>query len=130
MGFAIHPAEGKPFVAIGWPGYVGVGSGMTDARLAPPCLTSAIPGQTTNGVRLPLLYRSQLQHCRTLEQVESILRPSIRTIGNHLVVASAADKDEEPFEFTPSDVRRRHSVDGRLTTTNHFQDAELAAAQA
>ncbi len=127
--FVIRPSRGHAFVSIGWPGCVGVVTGLNARGLALACLTSAVPGQTPNGTPLPMLYRALLQRHDTLEAVEWGLRKSRRTIGNNLLVASARDRSAALFEFTPWQVRRVDPQDGRLTTTNHFQTPELIPSQ-
>src|SRR5207248_1232749 len=127
--FAVHPARGRAFVSIGWPGIVGVVTGMNASGLALSCLTSPLPGATPNATPLPLLYRSLLQRSDGLADLERGLRAPRRTIGNNLVVASARDRDAALFEFTPRRVVRVAPRDGLLATTNHFQQPALAEAQ-
>lgn len=128
--FAVRPDRGARFFSIGWPGFVGTVTGVNQHGVAIACLTSALPGQTPNGTPLPLLYRSILQWSGELDQVERIVRRARRTVGNNLVAVSARERNAALFEFTPREVRRRDPIDGRLATTNHFQDAQLAARQA
>jgi hypothetical protein len=127
--YAVRPRRGRAFVSVGWPGCIGVVTGLNDRGLAVACLTSALPGQTPNGTPLPLLYRSFLQRAERLDDVESALRASRRTVGNNLIAASAVEGDAALFEFSPRLVRRLQPRGGQLTTTNHYQDAQLAPRQ-
>jgi isopenicillin-N N-acyltransferase-like protein len=127
--FIARPLRTQPYLSIAWPGFVGVVTGLNADGLSFSCLTSALPGQTPNGTPLPLLYRWMLERCSSLDQVDSVLKSSRRTVGNNLVVASAANADAALFEFTPRVVRRVPASNGRVLTTNHFQDSDLAATQ-
>lgn len=127
--YVIRPAGGHAFISIGWPGCVGVVTGLNRTGLAVACLTSALPGQTPNGTPLLLLYRSIIQRCADLAQVEATLRTSRRTVGNNLVVASTTDRNAALFEFTPRVVRRIAPDGGQIVATNHFQNRDLAADQ-
>src|SRR5581483_10225116 len=104
--FVIRPSRGHAFVSIGWPGCIGVVTGLNARGLALACLTSAVPGQTPNATPLPLLYRAIAQRAERLDDVESALRRGRRTIGNNLVAASALDGTAALFEFNPWLVRR------------------------
>jgi hypothetical protein len=127
--YAVRPVRGRSFVSIGWPGCIGVVTGLNDRGLALACLTSPVPGQTPNGTPLPLLYRAMLQRCERIAEVEAGLRRSRRTIGNNLIVASAVERDAALFEYNPWLVRRVDARDGQLATTNHYQGAEIGACQ-
>jgi hypothetical protein len=115
-----RPSQGHPFVTIGWPGVVGAVTGLNAATLSLACLTSALNGETPNGLPLPLLYRQILQYCSDLEQTELLIRATRRTIGNNLLVASGRDDDARVFELAPGFVYRRRPHQGVLVTTNHY----------
>lgn len=125
----VRPTLGYPFLSVAWPGCVGVVTGLNSAGLAASCLTSPIPGETPNGTPLPLLYRRIVQYARTLADAETVLQRSRRTIGNNLMVATAADDDARAFELTPSLVARRSPRDGYVVSTNHFEHPATRAAQ-
>src|SRR5581483_5937764 len=65
--YAVRPARGRAFVSIGWPGCIGVVTGLNARGLALACLTSAVPGQTPNATPLPLLYRAIAQRAERLD---------------------------------------------------------------
>ncbi|MBI4492254.1 MAG: hypothetical protein HY690_05620 [Chloroflexi bacterium] len=128
--FVVRPTHGHAFVSIGWPGFVGVVTGLNDAGLAVACLTSTVPTETADGVPAPLIYRRMLEEAETLAECEAILRATRRTIGNNVLVVSARDNAACVFEFTPRLVAPRKPLDDLLAVTNHFQHPATATEQA
>jgi hypothetical protein len=127
--FSYRPARGEPFAAVGWPGLIHVVTGQNAAGLAVACLTSPAWSERVLGTPLPFLYRQIVQHDHTLDQAEQRLRAARRTIGNHLLVVSAAERDARLFEFTSRQLVASRPANGILATTNHFQSPLLAAEQ-
>jgi isopenicillin-N N-acyltransferase like protein len=127
--YVVRPQRGESFVSIGWPGFVGVVTGLNASGLTLACLTSAVPGQTPRGTPLTLLYRELIEKCKTVGEAERMLRRSQRTIGNNVVLVSPCEREAALMEFTPRAVRRSSAHDGRIVSTNHFQNMELAASQ-
>jgi acyl-CoA:6-aminopenicillanic acid acyl transferase len=124
-----EPSEGLPFLSVGWPGFVGAVTGVNRAGLSLACLTSTVNGETPNGLALPLLYRQILERAGSLDDAERLLRDTRRTIGNNLLIASAAEDDARVFELSPHGVAVRRTRNGRITTTNHFVHDEMTQHQ-
>lgn len=124
-----RPSTGRPFLSVGWPGVVGVVTSLNAAGLSLACLTSTLTGETPNGIPLPLLYRQISQYASSLDQAERLIRGARLTIGNNLLVASAAENDARVFELSPRHVATRSPRDGALVTTNHFAHDEMIPHQ-
>lgn len=126
----VYKPKGKrPFVAIGWPGMVGVVSGINDAGLCIAALeTTGSPKEegppfNAEGVPFALIYRRILEECSTIEEAEKLLREQKRTTTNNLAVC---DKNGGAvFEFSPSRVAVRRAEQGYTVCTNHFVTKEL-----
>ncbi len=127
--FVVHPERGEPFVAVGWPGFVGLVTALNGAGLSLACMTSTVPRETPNGTPLLLLYRLIAQYARSLDECEWLLRGAKRTIGNNLSVASASECDGRLFEFTPRRFAAIRPRNGLVRATNHFQHPWLAEEQ-
>ena len=130
VAFVVEPGAGLPFVAVGWPGIIGVVTAQNAGGLALGCLTSPAWSEQPWGTPLPLLYRQIVQHARTLGEAERYLHGARRTIGNNLLVLSAAEGDARVYELTARQVIVRRPVDGTIATTNHFQTADQQPDQA
>ena len=130
----VYRPRGKhAFAAIGWPGLVGVVSGMNDAGLTVAALeTTGAPedeGPTFNskGVPFALCYRRVLEECSTVEEAEKLLREMKRATTNNLAICDK--KRSAVFEFTPTRLIVRRAEKGMSLCTNHFCTPELKLAK-
>jgi len=122
-----HTAKGRHgFVSVGWPGAVGVVSGMNDAGLCLATLVSLSERGVTPGMPYAMKYRTILEQCSTPAEAVALLKRTPRTSANNLAVASP---DAEPLviEFTPAKVAVRRPVRGVVMATNHFRSPEMPA---
>jgi len=114
-----HPKGRNAFMAVGWPGMVGVLSGMNEHGL------SLANMEVTRQMRLPtampyiLLYRTVLEQCRTTAEAIDLVKRTPRQSANNLMVMDATG-DRAVIEITPESVHvRRAPVDRALISTNH-----------
>ncbi len=116
------------FASVGFPGLIGVLSGMNDAGLAVAVLEvysskDGSPKFERSGTPYALCFRRLLEECTTIDEALSALREMKRTTYVNLAIA---DKNGGAvFEITPKQVVRRDPVDGILSCTNHFRTSEL-----
>jgi hypothetical protein len=118
-----------PFSSVTWPGVVGVLTGVNRAGLSLACLTSTVAGERASATPMPIIYRQIVQYAETLDEAALLLRRSRRTLGNNLLIGSAAEDDARVFEISPRMVAERRPTDGYLATTNHFVHPAMAAQQ-
>jgi hypothetical protein len=128
----IHPEGKHAFAAVGYPGMVGVISGMNDTGL---CVATLDVEETADGsirfdasgVPMTLTFRQILEECKTVEEAEALLKRSHATTQANLAVC---DREQGViFEITPKQVARREANGAVLTCTNHFRMPGLAANQ-
>lgn len=123
-----RPTGKHAFAGIGFPGLVGVVSGMNDAGLAIACLdvretADGSPRFNAAGTPYPLLFRRVLEECRDVAEAEKLLRDTQRTTMLNLTVC---DKHQSAvFEMTPMSFNVRRAVDGICACTNHFRTKDL-----
>jgi predicted choloylglycine hydrolase len=130
----VYRPKGKyAFAAVGYPGLVGVVSGINEKGLAVTALeTTGAPKEegppfSAEGTPFLLCYRRLLEECATVAEAEKLLKAMKRTTTNNLTVC---DKNGGAvFEFTPSRVAVRRPEQGLTTCTNHFCAPELKLAQ-
>ena len=122
------PAGRNAFMAVGWPGMVGVLSGMNEHGLTIANM------EVTRGMRLPtampyiLLYRTVLEQCRTTAEAIQLIERTPRQSANNLMIMDAAG-DRAVVEITPEAVRvRRAPADAALISTNHHRGDDLTSA--
>jgi hypothetical protein len=127
-----RPQGKRSFASIGYPGMVGVISGINDAGLAVATLdvyesADGAPIFDARGVPLAITYRRILEECATLDEAEALLRSVPRT--TYMNLAAADRNGAAVFEITPQTVGVRRPVDGGLACTNHFQLDGLSTHQ-
>jgi predicted choloylglycine hydrolase len=122
--FVYHPEGRYAFASIGWPGMVGVLSGMNQHGL---CLANM---EVSRGIRVPgampytLLYRTLLEKCKTVNEALDLLEKTPRQTANNLMLMDASG-DRAVAEITPEAVTvRRAPADAPLISTNHQRGAD------
>jgi len=126
---AFRPEGREPFLSIGWPGVIGVTTGVNRRGISVSNLTSYLRGNFPDGVPTAILYRLVLEQATSLREASEILRAAPRTIGNNLLVGSGVENRASLFEITARRVEEVASEDGLLVSTNHFLSADLARLQ-
>lgn len=120
--------HGTRLRTVGFPGYIGVLTGMSSRGLG---LSSHTSKAKQDGVGVPsgILYRQVLEEAATLEQAVALLRGSARTIGNNLALSDAAHGQALAVELSATRLATRAPQGGRLYVTNHFQSAPMQPQQ-
>jgi hypothetical protein len=128
----VRPAGKHGFVSIGYPGMIGVVSGMNDAGLAVATLdvyqsSDGAPIFDSTGIPLAMTYRRLLEECTTVGEAEALLKSVPRTTYMNLAAADA--ERAVVFEITPQSVGVRAPRNDLLACTNHFQLDGLSTRQ-
>ena len=113
-----EPDKGNSFVSIGWPGMVGVVSGMNDEGLTVGILTAYSKDVSFDGIPSCFLMRKVLQYANNVEEAKEIIIKSKRTGPNIILLA-----DEEGaliIEYSATKYALRKPQDGLLYSSNHF----------
>ncbi len=114
------PEDAHPFISIGWPGFIGVATGMNTAGLCVASLTVSTRRNWPWATPATFIYRSILEANDSLDGAITHLRHSRRTQGNNVLVGSLHDSTARIIEFTPWDFAVRAPTDGWICATNHF----------
>jgi hypothetical protein len=123
--------DGKhAFASVGFPGLVGVVSGMNDAGLSIATLDVTAAGDGSppfdlSGTPLILTFRRILEECTTVADAETLLKSVKRTTLMNLAVCDTGGTGVV-FELTPKSVGVRKADDGICCCTNHFRTDGLA----
>jgi isopenicillin-N N-acyltransferase like protein len=123
-----HPTGKHAFASVGFPGWLGVLSGMNDVGLilaVHEVFQSAdhSPSFTPDGTPMTLSFRRVMEECRTIAEAERLLKTVKRT--TYFSIAVADTKSAAILELTPKNVIVRPPEDGMLICTNHFRSPEL-----
>lgn len=123
-----HPKDRYAFVAVSWPGMVGVLSGMNEHGLTLANMEVARHHRAPNAMPYTLLYRTLLERCKTVNEAIALLEKTPRQSANNLMLMDAAG-DRAVAEITPSKVTVRRAPDtAALISTNHHRGTDLDAA--
>ena len=123
--FVQRPGDGRnAFATVGWPGMIGVLSGMNEHGLALANM------EVKRSMRLPsampyiLLYRTVLERCATVDEAVALLQRTPRQTANNLMLMDAAG-NRAVVEITPEKVYvRRADPRQALISTNHQRAGE------
>jgi hypothetical protein len=118
--FVYKPAGRYEFVSIGWPGMVGVLSGINQHGLALANM------EVTRGIRMPaampytLLYRMLLERCKTVNEAIDLVEKTPRQTANNLMLMDATG-DRAVLEITPESVTVRRASDSESLISTNYQ---------
>lgn len=126
------PVDKLAFVSVGFPGLVGVLSGMNEAGLALGVLEvfDARDGEAsfnTRGIPYGLCLRQVLEQARTIDEAKKVLDRLPRTTTINVAIADC--EEVAVLEVSPKKVVKRPATRGICVTTNHFCSTELKAAK-
>ncbi len=119
-----RPSGRKAFVSVGFPGLVGVLSGMNEDGLTVAILeVFQAPFRVRRldpwGTPYALCFREILETCSTIDEAFTLLSRRRRTTMYNLALIDR--HRAATFEVTPGRVYRRPAQHGVCLTTNHFQ---------
>lgn len=120
----VYKQPGKrTFASIGFPGMVGVLSGMNDAGLCLAVHEAYVGGDESptfdkKGMPFALAMRRLLEECSTIDEAAAFLRTLPRT--THLNVPMADARHAAVLEVTSKNVEVRKAAEGLCLCTNHF----------
>jgi hypothetical protein len=118
--FIYHPDDGRyQFAAVGWPGMIGVLSGVNEYGLCLSNMEVDRPARAPSAMPYTLLYRTILERCRNVDEAIQLLRDTPRQTANNLMLMDA-DGNRAVVEIQPDSVTVRRGVDtSALISTNH-----------
>lgn len=118
--FVYRPGDGRyKFATIGWPGMIGVLSGMNEHGLALANMEVERPARLPVAMPYTLLYRTVLEKCKTVDEAIDLLGSTPRQTPNNLMLMDAAGH-RAVVEIQPAKIVVRRGVDGSaLMSTNH-----------
>jgi hypothetical protein len=127
-----RPKGKHAYAAVGFPGLVGVVSGMNDAGLTVAVLEvldtkSGEPKVNLQGVPYQLCLRKVLEECTTIAEAKKLLESMERTVLLNVVVADP--NGVGVLEISPKHVVLRGAEKGVAVCTNHFCTDELRPEQ-
>lgn len=122
---AFQPKDRYAFVAVTWPGMVGVLSGMNEHGLTLANMEVGRQPREPGAMPYMLLYRMLLERCKTVDDAIATLQKTPRQSANNLMLMDASGA-RAVAEITPSKVTVRRAPDtAALISTNHQRGKDL-----
>jgi len=130
--FVYRPEGKQAFASVGFPGLVGVLSGMNETGLAVATLDveqSADRSRKFNptGTPLAFVFRRILEECTSVDEAEQLLKTETATTWMNLAVCDR--EGGAVFEITPNNVARRDDQQHLVFCTNHFRAAGMTVGE-
>ena len=121
--FLIEPHRGQRLASLGWPGYVGVCTGINASGVALAQLSSMSRDRTLKGTPAALRFRQALEEGDTVTAVAARVLEAHGTIGNNLMLCGP--REALVLEISARHGAVRHPENGLLTVTNHYQSPAM-----
>ena len=121
------PDQGYKFVSVGWPGMIGVLSGMNETGLTVTinAAKSAVP--TGSATPISILTREILQYASTIDEAFAIAQKRKTFVSESILIGSAKDGKAAIIEKSPEKtVLFKGKEANRLICTNHYQSEEFS----
>ena len=100
-----EPKGKRPFVSIGWLGFIGVLSGINRSGISVAQIGAETRDTNLRGVPMPFLLRRVLEESDDLKQAVQIIEQGPRTVGYNYLFADAKARSAVALETT-----RQHSA--------------------
>ena len=121
------PDQGYKFGSVGWPGMIGVLSGMNETGLTVTinAAKSAVP--TGSATPISILTREILQYASTIDEAFAIAKKRKTFVSESILIGSAKDGKAAIIEKSPEKtVLFKGKESDRLISTNHYQSEEFS----
>ena len=121
------PEQGYRFASVGWPGMIGVLSGMNETGLTVTinAAKSAVP--TGSASPISILTREILQYAATIDEAFAIAQKRETFVSESILIGSAKDGKTAIIEKSPEKtVLFTGKEANRLICTNHYQSEEFS----
>ena len=121
------PDQGYKFASVGWPGMIGVLSGMNETGLTVTinAAKSAVP--TGSATPISILTREILQYASTIDEAFAIAQKRKTFVSESILIGSSKDGKAAIIEKSPEKtVLFKGKESDRLISTNHYQSEEFS----
>lgn len=125
------PSGGYRFASVGWPGMIGVLSGMNETGLTVTINAAKSDMPTASATPISILTREILQYASTIDEAVAIARKRRTFVSESILIGSAKDGRAAIIEKSPEKLalflgNGNSNDDGQLICTNHYQSETFA----
>lgn len=121
------PSEGYRFAAVGWPGMIGVLSGMNETGLTVTINAAKLDMPTASATPISILTREILQYASTIDEAYAIAQKRRTFVSESILVGSAKDGRAAIIEKSPENIALYNgNGEAQIICTNHYQSPAFA----
>ena len=121
------PSKGYKFASIGWPGMIGILSGMNEAGLTVTINAAKSAMPTSSATPISILTREILQYASTIDEAFAIAQKRKTFVSESILIGSAKDGKAAIIEKSPEKtVLFNGKEKDRIICTNHYQSDAFA----
>lgn len=119
--------EGYKFASVGWPGMIGVLSGMNETGLTVTINAAKSDMPTASATPISILTREILQYASTIDEAFAIAQKRKTFVSESILIGSAKDGKAAIIEKSPEKTALFFGKEKELLIcTNHYQSEDFA----
>lgn len=116
-----QPEQGYKFASVGWPGMIGVLSGMNETGLTVTINAAKSTMPTASATPISILTREILQYASTIDEAYTIALKRKTFVSESILVGSARDGKAAIIEKSPEKTALFTGSGNQIICTNHYQ---------
>lgn len=121
-----QPEKGYKFAAVGWPGMIGILSGMNETGLTVTINAAKSTMPTASATPISILTREILQYASTIDEAYAIAKKRKTFVSESILIGSAKDSRAAIIEKSPEKIALFTGDGQQLICTNHYQAEAFA----
>jgi hypothetical protein len=119
------PEGGAGFVSVGWPGFIGAATAMSERGIVVSSLSVPTMANWPLATPATFTYRRIMEEADSLDAGVGMIRRASRTQGNNVLVGSGDEGTAVVVEYTPRRMAVRQPEAGWIAATNHFNHPDM-----
>lgn len=116
-----QPERGYKFASVGWPGMIGVLSGMNEAGLTVTINAAKSAMPLASATPISILTREILQYASTIEEAYAIAQKRKTFVSESILIGSSKDGKAAIIEKSPEKTALFTGAGNLIICTNHYQ---------
>lgn len=124
-----RPRAANSFLALAWPGAVGVTMGLNEEKISVAQLASPSQDASLEGVPMSFLLREVLEYAGNIPGALKVVASGERTGGHNVVIGDGKPADAQAIECSAHLYTVLEAEDDMVLRTNHYLNPALSETQ-